>query len=84
MPGCQLRMNFDNMTEEEKYNIRVLCEKYNVKPECSFSGRSDIMTFVFDNLLIKDGFTAELSVIVGVPDCGIKRRVFGHRVECPL
>ena len=38
MAGVQLRTEFMFLTKHQKHGIKELCEQYNVKPECSFSG----------------------------------------------
>lgn len=86
MVGCELRIDFDNMYDADKHDIKLLCEKYKIKPECRSSGGLDNMSFVFgDDTDSRDAFDKELSIILNVPiEVKNRRRVFGHRVDCPL
>ena len=86
MVGCELRINFDMLQEDTKRDIRYLCRKYNIKPKCkSTGGGLDNMSFDFgDDIESKNTFGQEMSILLGIPNAGERRRVFGHRVQCPL
>ncbi|MCJ7616531.1 MAG: hypothetical protein MUO43_08350 [Desulfobacterales bacterium] len=86
MVGTELRINFDNMTEYEKASLRDLCIQYNVKPDCRYPG-GEIENISFDfktDIESRDAFVIEVEQIFHITHMGVKRRVFGHRIECPL
>ena len=86
MVGVQLRTKFVFLTKHQKQGIKELCEKYKVKPECSFSGGNrENMTFDFgDDVQSKYEFIHKLEIIMGVSAHSDRRRVCGHKIECPL
>ena len=86
MAGVQLRTEFMFLTKYQKHGIKELCGQYNVKPECSFSGGNrENMTFDFgDDIQSKNNFIHEMEIIMGVSAHADRRRVCGHRIECPL
>ena len=85
MVGCELRINFDMLQEDTKDDIKYLCGKYNVKPVCRSTGGLDNMSFDFkDDIESKNAFGQEMSILLDVSNSGVRRRVFGHRVGCPL
>ena len=85
MVGCELRINFDMLGEDTKHDIKYLCKKYNIKPECKSTGGLDNMSFDFkDDIESKNAFGQEMSILLDVSNGGVRRRVFGHRVGCPL
>lgn len=86
MVGSELRTSFDMMTLDQKSKIKRLCEKYGVKPECRYPGGAiENMSFDFgDNKIGNGEFNKEMEIIMDVVNGGNKRRVFGHRIECPL
>ena len=47
MAGVQLRTCFELLTKDQKHDIKELCEKYKVKPECSYPG-GEIENMAFD------------------------------------
>jgi len=85
MVGCELRINFDMLQEDTKQDIKYLCRKYNIKPVCRSTGGLDNMSFDFgDDIESRDAFRQEMSILLDVPNAGVRRRVFGYRVQCPL
>ena len=85
MVGCELRIHFDMLQEDTKDDIKYLCGKYNVKPVCRSTGGLDNMSFDFkDDIESRDAFSHEMSIFLDVSNSGVRRRVFGHRVQCPL
>ena len=86
MAGVQLRTCFKLLTNDQKHDIRELCEKYKVKPECSYpGGEIENMAFDFgDDAQSKDEFISEMEIIMDVLADKSRRRVFGHKIECPL
>ncbi|MCK5217120.1 MAG: hypothetical protein KAJ93_05000 [Methanosarcinales archaeon] len=86
MAGVQLRTCFAFLTKIQKHEIRQLCEKYNVKPQCSFSGgEKENMTFDFgDDAQSKNEFLEKMEIIMDVSANKDRRRVIGYKVECPL
>ena len=85
MVGCELRINFDMLQEDTKDDIRFICHKYNIKPVCRTTGGLDNIAFDFmDDIESRDAFSHEMSILLSIPIAGERRRVFGHRVQCPL
>ena len=86
MAGVQLRTCFELLTKDQKHDIKELCEKYKVKPECSYpGGEIENMAFDFgDDIKNRDEFAKNMELIIDIPVGKPKRRVFGHRIECPL
>lgn len=85
MVGVVLRTHFDIMPLDIKCKIKKLCEKYGVKPECNSGGELENMSFDFgDNVNRRDVFVKEMELILDAPCTKVKRRVFGHKIECPL
>jgi len=85
MVGCELRINFDMLGEDTKQDIKYLCKKYNIKPECRTTGGLDNIAFDFrDDIESRDAFSHEMSILLDIPSAGVRRRVFGYRVQCPL
>ncbi len=86
MVGCELRMVFDFMTVEQKNGLKKLCQKYDVKPVCRYAGGDcENMSFGFgDNVGTRDEFIIEIGELFGIKSRGTKRKVYGHRINCPL
>jgi len=86
MVGVELRTNFGMLTIDQKGKIKNLCKRLGVKPECGYSGGDvENMSFDFgDDHKKHTVFVEEMELIMGVSSHGVKRRVFGHRIECPL
>lgn len=86
MVGCELRTSFAMLTEDQKHKIKYLCKKHGITPECRYSG-GDIenMSFDFgDDIEGQEAFVKDMEEIMNVTSHGVKRRVFGHRIDCPL
>jgi len=86
MAGVQLRTCFELLTNYQKHDIKELCEKYRVKPECSYpGGEIENMSFDFgDCEQNMNEFIGKMELIMDVSVDKVRRRVFGHRIECPL
>ena len=85
MAGCVLRTDIDFFIEA-KDKIRMLCTKYSIKPECSKNNHGFLnMTFYFGNeIKKKNKFCDEMQELLAVKFGGIRRRTYGHRIDCPL
>ena len=86
MVGCVLRCQFDMLDYSVKNAIKSLCEEYKVKPVCMYPGGCvESMSFDFgEDDVSKEQFVQQMESILNVKCNGNKRRVFGHRVACPL
>lgn len=86
MVGVALRMNFDMLTPYQKEEIKELCKEYRVQPVCMHSGGEvDNMSFDFGDYIEKrDLFLNQMETIIDAKSNGTRRRVLGHKIECPL